>query len=77
MGGLSMTPNVHLLSFLNDVYDREPPRFRFAAETEAEWRNWPEPCLRRFGVSGPGRVQGGSPEGVSPSGARDFRSVHI
>jgi len=32
--------NVHLLPFLNDVYDRQPPRHRFQAETPEEWRAW-------------------------------------
>lgn len=32
--------NVHLLPFLNDIYDRQPPRHRFQAETPEEWRAW-------------------------------------
>ena len=32
--------NVHLLPFLNEVYDRQPPRYRFRAETPQEWRAW-------------------------------------
>ena len=32
--------NVHLLPFLNEVYDRQPPRHRFRAETPEEWRAW-------------------------------------
>ena len=32
--------NVHLLPFLNEVYDRQPPRSRFRAETPEEWRSW-------------------------------------
>ena len=37
-----MAANVHLLSFLNDQYDREPPRLRFTATSETEWRRWRE-----------------------------------
>ena len=36
----NMTANVHLLSFLNSLYDREPPRLRFKATSEAEWGSW-------------------------------------
>jgi pimeloyl-ACP methyl ester carboxylesterase len=43
-----MNPNVHLLSFLNDLYDREPPRLRFTATTEAEWRAWRETARKRL-----------------------------
>ena len=32
--------NVHLLPFLNEVYDRQPPRHRFRAATPGEWRAW-------------------------------------
>ena len=32
--------NVHLLPFLNEVYDRQPPLHRFRAETPEEWRAW-------------------------------------
>ena len=32
--------NVRLLPFLNEVYDRQPPRRRFRAETPEEWRAW-------------------------------------
>ena len=35
-----MQPNVHLLASLNDLYDRQPPRLRFTAKTEDEWRSW-------------------------------------
>ena len=43
-----MTPNVSLLGFLNDLYDREPPQSRFTATTEVEWRAWCETAKRRL-----------------------------
>ena len=32
--------NVDLLPFLNEIYDRQPPRHRFQAETPEEWSTW-------------------------------------
>jgi len=40
--------NTHLLSFLNGVYDREPPRLRFQAATRSEWEAWRGAGRRRL-----------------------------
>jgi dienelactone hydrolase len=43
-----MNHNIHLLSFLNDLYDREPPRQRFVATSQAEWRTWREAARKKL-----------------------------
>ena len=43
-----MIDNVSLLSFLNGLYDREPPRLKFAATTQAEWQTWREVAIARL-----------------------------
>ena len=35
-----MDSNIHLLPFLNDIYDKEPPRLRFQATTKQEYCKW-------------------------------------
>ena len=43
-----METNLHLLSFLNHLYDHEPPQLRFTATTTAEWRAWRETTRERL-----------------------------
>ena len=42
------TRNVHLLAFMNGLYDREPPQLRFQATTRDEWEAWRAAARQRL-----------------------------
>ncbi len=43
-----MEREVHLLSFLNRLYDSQSPQMQFSAGTSGEWRTWRKAALERL-----------------------------